>query len=78
MRERRLSESSAFSVCYGRRLQGVIVQSHAVSGMSMRKELGKPDPRCKREKSEKSHWMREQSVCDKDTILIKSAEISGE
>lgn len=29
--------------------KGAIVQSHAVSGMSMRKELGKTVPRCKRE-----------------------------
>lgn len=36
-----------FPSVYGRRLQGAIVQSHAVSGMSMRKELGKPVPRCR-------------------------------
>lgn len=33
--------------------QGVIVQSHAVSGMSTRKELTNPFPRCKKQRKTK-------------------------
>lgn len=34
--------------------EGMIVQSHAVSGMSTRKELANPFPRCKKQRKTKS------------------------
>lgn len=41
-------------IFYSHSYEGMIVQSHAVSGMSTRKELTNPFPRCKKKRKTKS------------------------
>lgn len=44
----------SITIFYSHGYEGMIVQSHAVSGMSTRKELANPFPRCKKQRKTKS------------------------